>query len=395
MRGIMAEPGGGRLVALRGRVVTDYEVWPEGTVLLRGGAIADVSPDDSLLGDAEEVREHPDSLILPGFVDLQVNGAFGVDVATEPQRVAELSGALLSTGTTSYLPTVISSPESLYEAALPVLAAATGGPPSGAEVLGVHLEGPFIDLDKRGAHAAAHVAPPDPGLLSRLLDLAPVRLLTLAPELDGAEELTTLASRRGVAVSAGHSGARFEVAYEALDGPVAGVTHLFNAMSALHHREPGLPGAAFAHPRAVCGLIADGVHVHPEMVALAFRMLGPDRVCLVTDAIAAAGMGDGEYRLATRTVYLDGGVPTLGSGALAGSTLTMDEAFRNALAFTGCTVPEAARMTSTTPARLVGEGRRKGRLAPGYDADVAVLAPDLSVEAVWRAGEPAYERRNR
>jgi N-acetylglucosamine-6-phosphate deacetylase len=391
---MMAEPGGGRVVALRGRVVTDYEVWPEGTVLLEGGSIAGVTPDDSFLGDAEEVREHPDSLILPGFVDLQLNGAFGIDVATEPHRLAELSEALLSTGTTAYLPTVISSPEGLYEEALPALAAATGGR-SGAEVLGIHLEGPFIALAKRGAHAAAHVAPPDPGLLSRLLDLAPVRVLTLAPELDGAEELTALASRRGVAVSAGHSDATFEVAYEALDGPVAGVTHLFNAMSALHHREPGLPGAAFAHPRAVCGLIADGLHVHPEMVALAFRMLCPDRVCLVTDAIAAAGMGDGEYRLATRTVYLDGGVPTLGSGALAGSILTMNEAFRNALAFTGCTVPEAARMASTTPARLVGEGRRKGRLAPGYDADVAVLAPDLSVEAVWRGGELVYERSER
>jgi N-acetylglucosamine-6-phosphate deacetylase len=381
-----------RLVALMGQVVTDYEVWAEGTVLFEGGSIADVSPDDSLLGDAEEVHEHRDSLLMPGFVDLQVNGAFGVDVASEPHRVAELSEALLTTGTTAYLPTVISSPESLYEEVLPTLAASVGAS-SGAKPLGVHLEGPFIDLEKRGAHAAAHVLPPDPGLLIRLLDLAPVRVLTLAPELEGAYELMTLASRRGVVVSAGHSGASFEVAYEAFDASVAGVTHLFNAMSPLHHREPGLPGAAFAHPRVVCGLIADGVHVHPEMVALAFRMLGPDRVCLVTDAISAVGMGDGEYRLATRTVDLDGGVPTLGSGAIAGSIFTMGEAFRNALAFTGCTLPEAARMASTTPARLVGEGRRKGRLTPGYDADVAVLAPDLTVEAVWRGGKLAYEKK--
>ena len=380
----------GELVALRGQVVTDYEVWPEGTVLLEGGSIADVSPDDSLLSDAGEVHEYTDSLLLPGFVDLQVNGAFGVDVATEPLRAAELSKALLATGTTSYLPTIISSAESLYEEVLPVLAAAE--PSSGAEPLGVHLEGPFINVDKKGAHAAAHIVQPDPGLLAHLLDLGPVRMVTLAPELEGAEELMTLASRRGVVVSAGHSGAPFEVAYEAFDASVAGVTHLFNAMSAMHHREPGLPGAAFAHPRVVCGLIADGLHVHPELVALAFRMLGPDRVCLVSDAIAAAGMGDGEYRLATRIVYVDGGVPALGSGAIAGSVLTMSEAFRNILAFTGCKVPEAARMASTTPARLVGEGRRKGRLAPGYDADMAVLGADLSVETVWRAGEAAYEK---
>ena len=383
----------GALVALRGEVVTDYEVWPEGSILLGGGSIRDVSPDDSLLADADEVHEHGDSLVVPGFVDLQVNGAFGVDVATEPSRLAELSGALLQTGTTAYLPTVISSPESLYEEVLPELAAAIGEPSSGAEALGIHLEGPFINLEKRGAHAAAHIVAPDPGLLLRLLDLGPVRMITLAPELEGAGELMEHASRSGVAVSAGHSDAPFELAYEAFDASVAGVTHLFNAMSAMHHREPGLPGAAFAHPRVVCGLIADGLHVHPEMVGLAFRMLGPGRVCLTTDAIAAAGMGDGEYRLATRTVYMDGGVPQLGSGAIAGSVLTMNEAFRNILAFTGCTVPEAARMASTTPARLVGVGRRKGRLAPGYDADLTVLSPDLSVEAVWRGGKPVYGRK--
>jgi N-acetylglucosamine-6-phosphate deacetylase len=312
-------------------------------------------------------------------------------VATEPSRLGELSEALLSTGTTAYLPTIISSPESLYEEVLPKLAVAGEASPR-AENLGVHLEGPFISLEKRGAHAPAHVATPDPGLLLRLLDLAPVRVITIAPELAGADELMELALRCGVVVSAGHSDAPFGLAYEALDASVAGVTHLFNAMSAMHHREPGLPGAAFAHPRAVCGLIADGHHVHPEMVGLTFRMLGPDRIYLTTDAIAAAGMGDGEYRLASRTVYMEGGVPRLGSGTIAGSVLTMNEAFRNILAFTGCTVPEAARMTSTTPARLVGEGRRKGRLTPGYDADVTVLAPDLSVEAVWRGGERVYEK---
>jgi N-acetylglucosamine-6-phosphate deacetylase len=381
-----------RFVALRGRVVTDYEVWPGGTVLFGDGAIADVSPDDSLVADAHEVHDYDEALILPGFVDLQVNGAFGIDVASESSRLPELSRTLLSTGTTSYLPTVISSPESLYEEALPAIGDASTGSASGARVLGVHLEGPFINLDKRGAHAAAHILRPDVESLCHLLDLCPVRMVTLAPELDGVGELAALAANRGTVVSAGHTDVAFEPAYGAFDGKVAGVTHLFNAMSAMHHREPGLPGAAFAHPRAVCGLIADGLHVHPEMVGLAFRMLGPDRLCLVTDAIAAAGMQAGEYRLATRTVYVDGGVPKLGSGSLAGSVLTMRGAFENVLAFTGCTIPEAARMASTSPARLIGEGRRKGRLVPGYDADVTILAPDLSVRAVWLSGDQAYFR---
>jgi N-acetylglucosamine-6-phosphate deacetylase len=379
-----------RLVALRGRVVTDYEVWPGGTVLFGDSSVADVSPDGSLVADAHEVHDYGEALILPGFVDLQVNGAFGIDVASESSRLPELSRALLSTGTTSYLPTVISSPEGLYEEALPAIGAAATGSSSGARVLGVHLEGPFINPKKRGAHAAAHILRPDAELLCHLLDLGPVRMVTIAPELEGAGELAALAANRGAVVSAGHTDVAFEPAYGALDGRVAGVTHLFNAMSAMHHREPGLPGAVFAHPRAVCGLIADGLHVHPEMVGLAFRMLGPDRLCLVTDAIAAAGMQAGEYRLATRTVYVDGGVPKLGSGSLAGSVLTMREAFENVLAFTGCTIPEAARMASTSPARLIGEGRRKGRLVPGYDADVTILAPDLSVRAVWLSGEQAY-----
>ena len=377
-----------RRVALVGNVVTDYEVWPEASILIEGSAVRDVSRDAWLAADADEVVEYPDSMLAPGFVDLQVNGGFGIDAATEPERVPELSRDLLSTGTTSYLPTVISSPESLYRETLPEIAAATGGPPStGAEVLGVHLEGPFISMEKRGAHAAAHVVPPDVALLARLLDLGPVKMLTLAPELEGAKELMSLARNRGVAVSAGHSDATFELAYEAFDREAAAVTHLFNAMSQMHHRHPGVPGAAFAHPRVVCGLISDGLHVHPEVVGLAFRMLGPDRLCLVTDATAATGMGHGRYALATRTIHVEAGVTRLDSGAIAGSVLTMDEAFQNILAFTGCTIPEAVRMASTVPARLVGEGRRKGRLVPGYDADVSVLAPDLSVEAVWRGGE--------
>lgn len=382
--------------AITGGIVTDYEVFDGGTLLLEGGRIAEVSRDrDPLEPEADDVHEYPGCFVLPGFVDLQVNGAFGIDVATEPGRLRDLSRALLSTGTTSYLPAVISSPVSLYRESLPALAEGIRSCTTDrAEPLGVHLEGPFISMGRRGAHPARAVAPPDPGLLHELLDLAPVRMLTLAPELDGAGELMEIAASRGVVVSAGHSDAGFNEVYRCFDRRVAGVTHLFNAMSRLHHREPGLPGAAFAHPRVHCGLITDGRHVHPEVVALAFRMLGPDRVCLTTDSIAAAGMEAGEYPLATRRAYLDEeGVPRLASGAYAGSVLTADEAFRNVLAFTGCTVPEAARMASAAPARLVGEGGRKGRLVSGYDADVTVLNPDLSVRAVYKAGSLVHEAR--
>lgn len=379
---------GVKTLALRGHVVTDYEVWSEGVVLLEGSRVKDVSRDPL---EAEEMHEYADHLIVPGFVDLQVNGSFGIDLATMPECLPELSKKLATTGTTSYLPTLISSPKALYHEALPKLADLIhGGITGGAEPLGVHLEGPFIDLKRKGAHPAEYIVAPDSICLSELLDLAPVRMVTLAPELVGARELIEVAGRRGAVVCAGHSDVSFEFAYRCFDREVAGVTHLFNAMSSLHHREPGLPGAAFAHPRAFCGIIVDGRHVHPEVVALAFRSLGPDRLYVVTDAIAAASAEPGEYSLATRRVYLTDHSPRLEDGTIAGSVLTMNEALQNVLAFTGCTLPEAARMAATTPARLLGEEGRKGRLAPGYDADVTVLRSDLTVEAVYKGGSRVY-----
>ena len=379
-----------RTTALRGRIVTDHEVWEEGTVLLEGGTIEGVERGKV---EADEIHEYPGCLVLPGFVDLQVNGSFGIDVASHPGRLTELSRGLATTGTTGYLPTVISSPAEVYRQVLPALAEAMEQAPPGAKPLGLHLEGPFVNAEKKGAHPPQLLSPPDADLLHELLELGPVRMLTLAPELEGADRLAGIAAGRGVVVSAGHSNASFEQALASFDRHVSGVTHLFNAMSPLHHRQPGLPGAAFSHPRPVSGIIADGRHVHPGAVALALRMLGPDRLYLATDAVAATGMGPGEYPLASRQTYLDaaGGVPTLGDGTLAGSTLTMDEVFRNVLAFTGCTIPEAARMAAATPAQLVGEGERKGRMAPGYDADVTVLREqDLSVAAVYRGGDRVY-----
>lgn len=379
-----------KLTGLLGRIVTDYEVWDDAAILMGDGVIRGVSPDYSLLDDADEIHDYKNSFIMPGFIDLQVNGGFGIDLATEPGRAPELSEKLLSTGATSYLPTLISSSESLYEDTLEELNQTMEAPGSGAEILGVHLEGPFINPEKRGAHATSHIRLPDAELLDRLLERGKVCMMTLAPELEGAVDLSSRAASRGVAVSAGHSNATFEEAYESFDRRVTGVTHLFNAMSPMHHRQPGLAGAVFAHPRVVCGLIADGLHVHPEMIGLAFRMLGPDRIYLTTDSTAATGMGPGEYALATRTVYQDANMARLSSGAIAGSLITMIEAFQNILAFTGCTIAEASRMTSTTPACFCGEGRNKGRLVPDYDADIIVLGLDLSVKAVWKSGEKVY-----
>jgi N-acetylglucosamine-6-phosphate deacetylase len=362
------------------------EVWDGGTVLVEDGRIRAVERGPL---PADEVVELPGSYLVPGFVELQINGSFGVDVATEPDRLPDLSRKLPLTGTTSYLPTLVSLPLTAYPSLLARLDRAMegdGGGPS-AEPLGLHLEGPFLNREKKGAHLPDNMALPDAGALAAMLAAAPVRMVTLAPELPGAYDLVRLAAGRGVLVSLGHSAAGRDEALAALDAGARGVTHLFNAMGPLHHREPGLPGVALSDPRVACGLIADGRHVHPDVVRLAFAALGPDRLYLTTDAISAAGMGSGEYALAGRGVSLEDGVPRLGDGTLAGSVLEMDEAVRNVVEYTGCTLPEAVAMASTTPARLVGAGDRKGRLAPGYDADLVALTRDaLRVEAAWIGG---------
>ncbi|WP_152670552.1 N-acetylglucosamine-6-phosphate deacetylase [Rubrobacter aplysinae] len=375
-------------LAIRGRVVTPDAVWDGGTILVESGEIRAVSREP-LAADA--VVELPDHYLVPGFVDLQVNGGFGVDAVDRPGRLGELSAALPATGVTSYLPTLVTLPLGRYPA---VIGGLDLDPDRGAVPLGLHLEGPFISPEKRGAHAAEAVAEPDPDALAELLDAGPVEMVTLAPEMPGAGALIELAASRGTVASLGHSAASFEEALSGFESGAAGVTHLFNAMSPLHHRDPGLPGAAMlktADSAPRCGMVADGRHVHPEMVRLAFERLGPDRMYLVTDAMAAAGMGPGEYELAGRTVSMRDGIPRLEDGTLAGSVLTMDEAIRNALEFAGCSLPEAVRMATATPAALIGAAK-KGRLTPGSDADVVALSPDLLVEAAWVGGRLVYER---
>jgi N-acetylglucosamine-6-phosphate deacetylase len=366
--------------AIRGRVVVGEEIWPGGTVLVEGPSIRAVGRGP-LRADA--LVDLGDSFVVPGFVDLQLNGAFGVDVVLQPERLRELSASLVATGTTSYLPTVVTRPADEYESLLAGLHLEGDG---GAEALGLHLEGPFINVAKRGAHPAKAVTPPDPDAFAAMLDAGPrVSMVTLAPEMPGAGKLISRGVERGVVVSLAHSNASFDEAMGAFDAGAKSVTHLFNAMSPLHHRDPGLPGAVFAHGTAACGIIVDRHHVHPEMVRLAYDRLGPERMYLVTDAMAAAGMGPGEHSLAGRTVHVEDGAPKLADGTLAGSALLMPEAVANVVEITGCTLQDAVKMASTTPARLVG-ANSKGRLAAGADADVVALSPNLDVEAVWVRG---------
>ena len=321
-------------------------------------------------------------LVAPGLIDLQCNGAVGIDLAGEPERLWEMAAALPRWGVTAWLPTIVTGPPALRRRALAALRA---GPPSGddrarAEPLGLHLEGPFLAPERRGAHPAEHLAPPDPVVVADEGWAGAVRLATLAPELTGALDLVRALVAAGVVVSAGHSSATAAEARAAADAGASWVTHLFNAMVPLSHRAPGLPGVALSDGRFRVGLIADGVHVDPAVVAIAARALG-DRLTLVTDAVApmgTPGAGDGGVRLA--------------DGTLAGSTLALDQAVRNLARWAGLPLAAALAAATSTPARVLGLADR-GTVAVGAVADLVLLDEGGGLVATVAGGRVAHDRR--
>ncbi len=316
----------------------------------------------------------------PGFVDLQVNGFAGVDfAAADAAGYATAGDALLETGVTAYQPTFITAPEQDLIAALGEVPAEPAGP----RILGVHLEGPFLSPNRLGAHPAASRRDPDRDLLERLLDAGPVAYVTLAPELPGALELVDLLHEHGVVASCGHSDATAEEAAAAFDRGVGTVTHLFNAMRPLGHRDPGIAGAALARDGVIVQVILDGNHLAEETARVVWRAAA-GRVALVTDAIAAAGIGDGSYRLGGVDVEVRDGVARRADGVLAGSVVTMIEAVRNLHAL-GASLVEAVAAATSVPARAANRPEL-GVLRQGGEADLVVLDDRLEIRRVLRGG---------
>jgi N-acetylglucosamine-6-phosphate deacetylase len=320
-------------------------------------------------------------LAAPGFVDLQVNGFAGVDlIDADADGYRRAGEGLLETGVSAYLPTFISAPEEQLVAALRALPIDTGGP----RILGAHLEGPFIAEKRLGIHRASARRDPDPALLERLLAAGPVRLMTLAPELEGAPELIDLLLARGIAVSCGHSDATAEQANEAFDQGARTVTHLFNAMRPFLHRDPGLAGAALSRDDVVVQIILDGVHLAEETGRVVWQAAA-GRVALVTDSVAGAGLGDGVYLLGGFEIEMRDGVARGPGGVLAGSGLTMVEAVRNLHAL-GVPLADALAAASTVPAQVIGLPTL-GRLDVDLPADVVVLDDNLEIDRVFVGGE--------
>lgn len=383
------------MLAIEGATLHTPERRFEGyRVLLEGQRIAAVAPADERRRPTQaRVLDGRGLFLVPGLIDLQVNGAFGRDFTSEPDAIYDVAAGLPRFGVTAFLPTIVSSPSENIVEAQRVLRA---GPPAGfrgALPLGLHLEGPFLNPEKAGAHDPAFLCAPDLDLCGSWAPDLGVRLVTLAPELPGALPLIRALRDRGVVIGAGHTLATGEQARAAIEAGLSYGTHLFNAMPPLHHRRPGLVPVLLAAPHVTVGLIADGEHVHAEMLLLVWRAAGPGRISLVSDAMAGLGMPDGDYPLGPgRTAAVQGGRARLVDGTLAGSAKPQLDGLRNMIEAAGCSLHEALRTVTSSPAAVLGMQAHRGQIVAGAAADLVLLTPDLEVAATIVGGELIYQR---
>jgi N-acetylglucosamine-6-phosphate deacetylase len=375
-----------RTALVNGRLLCGERLVSGQTLLLSGGRIeALVDPADSRCRDAVTV-DLEGQLLLPGFIDVQVNGGGGVlfNDDPNPESIRAIGAAHRRFGTTGFLPTLISDDlDTIGRAIAAVQSSLDAGMPG---VLGIHIEGPFLNWARRGVHDSKHLRPLDTSFVSLLSRLRGGRtVLTLAPEMTTPDIIAKLAAA-GILVSAGHSEASFTETNAAIAQGLRGFTHLFNAMARLEPRNPGIIGAALYDENTWCGIIVDGHHVDPIMLKLALRCKRHDRFMLVTDAMPAVGSSEPTFVLQGRTIRVVDGICRDENGTLAGTALDMASAVRNAVSLLGLDIVEAARMASETPAEFLGLGSELGRIAPGYRANLVLMDDQFNVQKTWIEG---------
>jgi N-acetylglucosamine-6-phosphate deacetylase len=384
-------------------VVAAEGLWSPGWLVSAGGRIQALGPGEVPGGVRAEatalgaVIDGRGCVLLPGFIDVHVHGGDGADAMdADPDGLRRMARFHAAHGVTALLPTTWSAPTAALQAAVGAVADATGPVPGGATIVGAHLEGPWINPARAGAQDPAGIRPPDAAEARRLLDLwrGTVRLVALAPEMPGAGDVIAECRERGVVVAAGHTEADWDEMVAAVAAGVRQVTHTFNAMAGLGHREPGTAGAALALPELRCELIADGHHVHPGAMAALARAKGPGGVVLISDAVRAAGLAEGEVDLGGRMAAHCCGAVRLADGRLAGSVLTLDVALRNFAAATGWDWPDLARAAAGNAAEALGL-TSKGRLAAGLDADLVLLGDDGAGEVRLTVAEGRIVHRRR
>ena len=374
---------------LNGRVLTDTGFAEGRAVLVKDGRIQSLTDArDPAVAAADRKIDLGGQMLLPGFIDTQVNGGGGVLFNDQPtvEAIRAIGAAHRRFGTTGFLPTLISDDFERIGAALAATEQAIGEVPG---VLGIHVEGPFLNQDRKGIHDASKFRILDERAFQMLTSLSAGKtLVTLAPEKTKPAMISRLAGA-GLIVAAGHTDGTFEQITEALDAGMTGFTHLYNAMSPLGSRRPGAVGAALDHAGSWCGIIVDGHHVAPASLRIALKAKGADKLMLVTDAMPSVGTDDKSFMLQGRHIRVTGGICVDEDGVLAGSDLDMAGAVHNSVKLLGVDLPTAVRMASHVPAEFLGLGGELGKIAPGYRADLVMATDAIEILESWIGGEPS------
>lgn len=360
---------------------------------MRNGEIVEIGEGEP----SQQYGKEVDGLLqyaLPGFIDGHIHGAAGADTMDATQEsLHKMAAWLPNEGTTTFLATTITQEEEAIETALEQVRLFIHQAGE-AELIGVHLEGPFVNPVKAGAQPLAHIRQPDTELFQKWQKLSgnKIKVVTLAPECDEDYQLTQLLASEQIVASAGHTDSSFEQIKDAAEQGITQLTHLCNQMNGIHHRDVGAVGAAFLLPELMSELIADGIHVAPEMLRLVYQNVGPDRLILITDSLRGKGLEDGTYDLGGQAVTVKDGKALLPDGTLAGSMLQMKDAVRNMATFADVSVADIAKMTAENPAKQYGIYDRKGSLAIGKDADIVLLDDQLTLQATYCKGNLAYQK---
>jgi N-acetylglucosamine-6-phosphate deacetylase len=380
-----------RTVLTAKRLLTPTEIVDEPVLVIEDGVIAGLASRSHAEMPAGRHVAFPESTLIPALFDVHIHGSGGHDVMEATGEALGHIGVFLARrGVGAYLATTVTAPLDSLLHSLSGLAKLLAKPIEGARPLGIHLEGPFLSPHKRGAHAESQLLPPSVALFDRMWQAAEgnIRLMTIAPELPGAEETIAHAVKLGVRISLGHSDAGTAEAQRGVHAGAVTATHTFNAMRRFDHRDPGLLGEVLTNDALFAEIICDGLHVDPAAVRLWWKAKGAERGLLMTDAMAGTGMPDGKYRLGELEVRVVNGRCVIGENTLAGSTLTLDRAIRNFMEFTGASLGEAVALATRNPARMTGFDGGVGTLAAGYPADIAVLSPTHSVVETFLRGAP-------
>lgn len=390
-----------KLLILDGNIYAENTVYEKGYIKIENGMITEMG-DRSQLNDSEEYKvislPHGYS-VVPGMIDIHIHGVNGADTMDATREALHtMTGTLPKEGTTSFLATTMTEASDAIEKALAATADYMSNHQRGgqAEILGLHLEGPFINADKAGAQPLHRIQKPNVEVFKNWHALSGenIKLVTLAPELDAEYELIRYLKENGIVASVGHSNATYDQVGKAIDAGLSHVTHLFNQMSGLHHREPGIVGASFLRKELMVELISDGIHVRPEVVQLAFDQITDERLILITDSMRAKCLKNGQYDLGGQMVTVKDGKALLDEDTLAGSVLKMRDAFTNIQEFTTGDMRSAIKMTAENPARQLNVFDRKGSLAPRKDADIVILDKNKDVYTTICKGKIAYIRED-